>query len=159
MIDFASPDFLTYRTSGATLGAYPISFGGLWILTDLHDHYHLSDAHWDVDMIVTLRSPGIHPARYALLDAWMPSCLSIWEVHLGYICAWFSYRFGRPVLHVRWQRISCRSIFDLSCIWIPHCGIFPPIIPFLVRCSELLCLPFYDVQSRHSQLDIHGYSV
>ena len=48
--------FLTYHTSDAT-GAYPISFRGLWILTDLHVHYHLLDAHWDVDMIVTLRSP------------------------------------------------------------------------------------------------------
>ena len=36
--------FLTYRTSGATPGAYPTSFGSLWILTDLHDHYHLLDA-------------------------------------------------------------------------------------------------------------------
>ena len=44
---------LTYRTSGATLGAYPTSFGGLWTLADLHDHYHLPDAHWDMDMIVT----------------------------------------------------------------------------------------------------------
>ena len=38
-------------------GTYPISFGGLWILTDLHDHYHLLYAHWDEDMVATLRSP------------------------------------------------------------------------------------------------------
>ncbi|RVW68308.1 hypothetical protein CK203_061279 [Vitis vinifera] len=49
-----------------------------WILTDLRDH-HLLDAHRDVDMIVTLRSSEIHPARSALLDTWMPSCLSICE--------------------------------------------------------------------------------
>ena len=79
---------------------YLISFEGLWILTDLHIHYHLLDAHWDVDMIVTLRSPEIHPTSSALLDAWMPSCLCIWEDILD-ICAWFSYGFGWPVLHVR----------------------------------------------------------
>ena len=45
-------------------------------------------------------APKIHPASFALLDAWMPSCLSIWEVILD-ICAWFSYGFGWPVLHVR----------------------------------------------------------
>ena len=83
--------------------AYPISFGGLWILTDLHDH-HLLDAHRDVDMIVTLRSPEIHPASSALLDAWMPSCLSIWEDILD-ICAWFSYGFWWPGLHSWWLMI------------------------------------------------------
>ena len=40
------------------------------------------------------------------------------------ICAWFSYGFERPVLHVRWQMISCRSISDLSYIRCPYWGIF-----------------------------------
>ena len=40
------------------------------------------------------------------------------------MCAWFSYGFGRPLLHVRWQMISCRSISDLSCIRCPYWGIF-----------------------------------
>ena len=30
-------------------------------------------------------APEIHPARSLFLDTWMP-CLSIWEVHLGYMC-------------------------------------------------------------------------
>ncbi|RVW92750.1 hypothetical protein CK203_042625 [Vitis vinifera] len=38
-------------------------------------------------------APEIHPASFALLDTWMPSCLSIWEVILD-ICARFSYGFG-----------------------------------------------------------------
>ena len=110
--------YLWYHT-----GAYPISFRGSWILTDLRDH-HLLDAHRDVDMIVYLTEPlrstqpgphfstlGFHhaspPGRY-ILD----------------MCAWFSYGFGRPLLHVRWQMISCRSISDLSCIRCPYWGIF-----------------------------------
>ena len=43
--------YLWYHT-----GAYPISFRGSWILTDLRDH-HLLDAHRDGDMIVYLTEP------------------------------------------------------------------------------------------------------
>ena len=105
--------------------AYPISFGGLWILTDLHDHYHLLDAHWDVDMIVTLRSLprsiqlGLHFSTLGCHHA-SPSRRYILD-----ICAWFSYRFGRPVLHVRRYMISCLLISNLSCIRCPYWGIFP----------------------------------
>ncbi|WKA01242.1 hypothetical protein VitviT2T_019531 [Vitis vinifera] len=55
MIDLMSPDFFDLSYLWCHTGAYPISFGGSWILTDLRDH-HLLDAHRDVDMIVTLRS-------------------------------------------------------------------------------------------------------
>ena len=76
----------------------------IWRFMDPHRfctiRYHLLDAHWDVDMIVTLRSPEIHPTSSTLLDAWMPSCLPIWEVILD-ISARFIYGFGWPVLHVR----------------------------------------------------------
>ena len=57
------------------------------------------------------------------------------------ICAWFSYGFGRPVLHVRWWMISCHlffgpvvhlmpilgHIFRFRCPYIsmPYRGIFP----------------------------------
>ena len=36
---------------------------------------------------------------------------------------------------------------------------FPPNHSLAARHSKLLCLPSYDVQSHHSQLDDHGYSV
>ena len=84
------------------IAAYPISFGGLWILTDLHDHYHLLDAHRDVDMIVYLTEPlrstqpGPHFSTLRFHHASPPG-----RYILG-MCAWFSYGFGRPLLHVRW---------------------------------------------------------
>ena len=63
-------------------------------------------------------------------------------------------------------QIFCTS--PSSCLWVirtdrlhlmPHRGIFPPHHFLVVRHSELPCLPCYDVQSRHSQLDVHGYLV
>ena len=110
--------YLWYHT-----GAYPISFGGLWILTDSHDHHHLRDAHWDVDVIVTWQSLsrpiqlGLHFLTLGCHHA-SPSGRYILD-----LCAWFSYGFGWLVLHVRRQMISCRSISDLSCTWC-HTGVY-----------------------------------
>ena len=116
--------FLTYRTSWCHIAARPVSFRGLWILTDPHDHYHLLDTHWDVDMIVTLRSPlrstqpGPHFSTLGCHHA-PPSGRYTLDM-----CARFSYGFRRPFLHVRWQMISCRSISDLLGIRCPYWGIF-----------------------------------
>ncbi|KAL6346184.1 hypothetical protein AAG906_027924 [Vitis piasezkii] len=77
------------------------------------------------------RAPEIHPASSALLDAWMPSCLSIWEMTschvvlracrapdaiLGHIFHDFMSPDFRPVVHP-----------------MPYWGIFP----FWVRFTDL----------------------
>ena len=114
MIDLVSPDFFDLSYLWCHTGAYPISFGGSWILTDLHDH-HLLDAHWDVDMIVTLRSPWDPPSQVRTswhLDVIMP-------LHLGgtsWICVHDSvmdsddhcYMFDDRWFHVA-RFLTCRA--------------------------------------------------
>ena len=92
--------FLTYHTSGATLGHIPFHlevYGSSQICTIIIAYWMLTET-WTWSL--PYGAPEIHPTSSALLDAWMPSCLSIREVILD-ICAWFSYGFGWPVLHVR----------------------------------------------------------
>ena len=92
---------LTYRTSGATLGHIPFHlevYGSSQICTLIITYWMLTET-WTWSL--PYGAPEIHPASSVLLDAWMPSCLSIWEDILD-ICAWFSYGFGWPVLHVWW---------------------------------------------------------
>ena len=73
---FGIPNFFYLPSLCCHAGAYPISFGGLWILTGLHDHHYSLDAHQE-------EHPESHPVRPALLGTWMPSCFSIREVRLG----------------------------------------------------------------------------
>ena len=92
--------FLTYRTSGATLRHIPFHlevYGSSQICTFIITYWMLTET-WTWSL--PYRAPEIHPASSALLDAWMSSCLSIWEDILD-ICARFSYGFGWLVLHVR----------------------------------------------------------
>ena len=93
-----------HRTSPSEIwfhtGAYSISeeiYGSSWTCTIIITYWMLTET-WTWSS--PYGAPEIHPASFALLDTWMPSCLSIWEVILD-ICAWFSYGFGWPVLHVR----------------------------------------------------------
>ena len=77
-------------------------------------------------------APEIHLARSAFLDTWMSSCLSIWEVHLGYMCM--------IQLWIRTTSVTCSMIDDFMSLdfWpivhlIPYWGIFP----FRMRFTDL----------------------
>ncbi|RVW37275.1 hypothetical protein CK203_088179 [Vitis vinifera] len=86
LIDLVSPDFLTYHTSGATRGHIPFHlevYGSSQICTIIITYWILTET-WTWSL--PYGAPEIHPASFAFLDTWMPSCLSIWEVILD-ICA------------------------------------------------------------------------
>ena len=123
MIDLVSPDFLTYHTFGATLEHIPfhLEVHGSSRTCAIITYWMLIET-WT--WLFTLRSLWDPPSRVRTsrhLDSIMP--LHLGGTFLG-MCAWFSYGFGRPLLHVRWQMISCRLISDLSCIRCPYWGIF-----------------------------------
>ncbi|RVW75922.1 hypothetical protein CK203_051826 [Vitis vinifera] len=99
-------------------------------------------------------APKIHPASFALLDAWMPSCLSIWEVTCPTIDDFMTLvlltcHISDAILgHISVSdeiygssRRSLRSTIDDSCQLffrpvvhpMPYWGIFP----FWVRFTDL----------------------
>ena len=77
--------FFTYHTSGATLQHIPfhLEVHGSSQTCTIITYWMLTET-WTWSL--PYRASEIHPARSALLYTWMPSCLSIWEVHLGYVC-------------------------------------------------------------------------
>ncbi|KAL6324064.1 hypothetical protein AAG906_006335 [Vitis piasezkii] len=78
-------------------------------------------------------APEIHPASSALLDTWMPPCLSIWEVILDI------YDYMSPDFHrVTYSRIddSMLSDFDLSYISMPYRVVSCPVPGFPRHHSE-----------------------
>ena len=59
--------------------AYSVSFRDLWIFMDLHEHYHLLDAHWALTCSLPyhdiLVDPlWIHLARSSFFGIWLPPC-------------------------------------------------------------------------------------
>ncbi|RVW86518.1 hypothetical protein CK203_042223 [Vitis vinifera] len=90
-------------------------------------------------------SPEIHPARSALLDTWMPSCLSIWEVHLGYMAYYRSRRDLRILVGLctyPHSRDVCRGddLFTIV-MTIPQwslSGVIQSITAFITRSRDIV---------------------
>ncbi|WJZ89509.1 hypothetical protein VitviT2T_008726 [Vitis vinifera] len=126
----SEPLSLSSLTFGATvpsrLRCSDVVFDSLYLDRCLRSGWHL-----DIVMLLLLRVaslmcrtdsfvfglPGsaleIHPARSALLDTWMPSCLSIWEVHLGHMCT--------IQLWIWTTSVRCATIDDLMTFVLRTC--------------------------------------
>ncbi|RVW13093.1 hypothetical protein CK203_111242 [Vitis vinifera] len=133
MIDLVSPDFLTYHTSGATLGHIPFHlevYGSSQILHIIITYWMLTETWtWSLPYGALRSIQLVSTSRH--LDAIMPLHLG---GHLGYVhdsvmdsddqyymCDLRIFTYVTCSL----IDVLCHLVTDLSCIRCPYWGIFP----------------------------------
>ena len=117
MIDLVSPDFWPIVPLVPHWGHIPFHlevYRSSWTCAIIITYWMLTETWtWSLPYHDSLvEPPESHPARPALLGTWMP-CLSIWEVHLGYMCM--------IQLWIRTTSTTCSMIDDFMSFVIWTC--------------------------------------
>ncbi|RVW30396.1 hypothetical protein CK203_088856 [Vitis vinifera] len=176
-----------------TLSVHPVSFVLIDIIFTLgilrsmaHEICTIIITYWMLTEMWTWSlpygAPEIHPASFALLDTWMPSCLSIWEMTSCHVVLRacrapdailgifpFQMRFTDLHREVTCSRIDDFMLSDLRPIihFDAHWGTFPilieiyrsPLVYMIIHDYEIHARSMFDfILSRYSEEPLLSHS-